>query len=540
MRLMGQAPTGPGSEQRARRLEEVRYQVNQHEHRYAKPGLSQVTVGIDFFGKFGRFSGSSISSAIRLACLLLCPLSCQPAPPGSLETVPLSTLSRLRIGTSGDYAPFSTMSAAAHHDPPADSHERPEDDPWDHPRDLPQETGPVRGPSGSPEGFSIEVARAYGRDRGVALEWLLFRWPELAGDLQAERFDLALSGITVRPDRSMIGRFSLPLTTSGAIVLVRDESRYSAAADLDHAATRIAVNAGGHLEAVTRRLFPNARIRTVADNASVPDELSAGRADAIVTDSLEAPHWQAAHPGLRAIGPLTRDRKAGWFPIARAIEAKRFDDWLLAAEASGRLGALRRRFGLPAERTADPMPALLASLDERLSLMHAVAESKRVLGIPIEDLARERHVLDAANRAVVRAAVARRTPPPDPQAVRRLFHAQIEAAKWIQRDDLARDATRQDENARRAAMRARLDETIRPALLYLGERIAKLVVVIQDRAVAAPGEAEVARALARHELPEDHLRALADALRGLVTQAAEPGEPPPRPGPAAANTAPNA
>ncbi len=43
-------------------------------------------------------------------------------------------------------------------------------------------------------------------------------------DLGAGRFELALSGITIRPDRSLAGRFSLPLTTTGAVALVPDTS----------------------------------------------------------------------------------------------------------------------------------------------------------------------------------------------------------------------------------------------------------------------------------------------------------------------------
>ena len=76
----------------------------------------------------------------------------------------------LRVGTSGDYPPFSERAA-----------------------------------DGSITGFDIEVAREYAAARGRRLELVPFRWPELAARLAAGDFDVAMSGITVRPDRLLVG-----------------------------------------------------------------------------------------------------------------------------------------------------------------------------------------------------------------------------------------------------------------------------------------------------------------------------------------------
>ena len=135
---------------------------------------------------------------------------------------------------------------------------------------------------------------------------------------------------------------------------------------------------------------------------------------------------------LPPIGPPKHDNKAAWFPPENAFEVRRFDRWLLAAESSGQLARLRNAHGLAQERTARPLPALLSSLNERLSLMKSVAEAKRILGLPIENLQREEVVLDAAGRAIREAAEETHSEAPDPRVIRRLFRAQIEAAKWIQ------------------------------------------------------------------------------------------------------------
>jgi cyclohexadienyl dehydratase len=427
----------------------------------------------------------------------------------SPATGPAATPSRpiLRVATSGDYSPFSHW--------PTDS--------------------------AVPVGFSVSVAQAYAEQTGSAVEWVRFRWPELAANLADGSFDLALSGITVRPDRSMLGRFGLPLTTSGAVVLVGADSSLDSVLDLDRPSIHIAVNAGGHLERVTRRLFPSAHIEAIADNTAVLGRLDGGKVHAVVTDTLEAPHWQKnAQTRLRVIGPLTRDQKAAWFPPENEEEARRFNRWLLREESSGRLDRLRQEYGLPAGRTALALPALLSSLDERLTLMPAVADAKHILGTAVENSTREEVVLDAAVRAIRDAADEAGATPPDQSAVRRFFRAQIEAAKWIQirrlRDRPARPETAGP--AERLNARTTLDEVIRPALIYLGNRISMLVVASLAESPKDLSYDDVAHSLERHNLPEPYLRAIYQALSDII-QREKNTERSHRPSPARTDTAPS-
>src|SRR6266404_2350857 len=84
----------------------------------------------------------------------------------------------LRVGTSGDYPPFSLA------------------------RD------------GRLEGLDVEIARRFAHDGGRRLELVPFRWPELTRDLAAGRFDLAMSGVTLRPERAVAGVFTRPVARS--------------------------------------------------------------------------------------------------------------------------------------------------------------------------------------------------------------------------------------------------------------------------------------------------------------------------------------
>lgn len=426
---------------------------------------------------------------------LVTAVGCSSAIPRGDGVIGSGDVSPLRVATSGDYAPFSVWSEG----------------------------------EAEPRGFSSDVARAFARDRGLRIEWIRLRWPELQRDVESERFDLALSGITIRPDRSLAGRFSLPLTLTGAVALVREESALRTGDDLDRPGIRIAVNQGGHLERVARTLFAKARIEALADNASVPERLASNRAEAVLSDDLEAPHWQAVLPRTRAIGPLTHDRKAAYFPIGRTELARDFDRWLLRSEQSGELARLRRHHGLRDTRTAEVVPALLASLDERLSLMPAVALAKQVLGLPVEDASQEERVHAAARNAVERAAREFGREPPAAADLQRFVDAQLRAARFLQVRELAEleraiAATGSVLLPSPETARKELDTRVRPAIASISERIAWLLVAStsSDPEYAVPGSAprlgreSVSTTLADHALPAEIEAELHDSLAALL------------------------
>lgn len=398
----------------------------------------------------------------------------------------------LRVGISGDYPPFSDWSGA---------------------------------PSTEPAGLAPDLVRAYAADRGHTLRFVRFAWPGLLDDLAADRFDLAAGGITVRPERSIAGVFTVPIATSGAVVLVAENSPVAALPDLR--GLRVGVNAGGHLERVARGHLTGAEVVPIPDNASVLPALLAGRVDAVVTDTREAPHWRAAAPGLRAIGPFTRDRKAWLARADRADLAADLDAWLMAREADGTLARLRAQHlgaGSADDPTASPLAALLAAIDERLALMPAVAEAKRASGAPVDVPAREARVIEAALESARR--VATDDGPGFPaldgetaRALRLLFRAQMESAKAIQRDVLSRPALAATGSP------PDLPGAIRPALIRIGDRVVRLALALPGGLDHEDVRTATHRALAARGLDDAHVAVLGDAIVALAHAAGERAQP---------------
>ena len=317
-----------------------------------------------------RPSRQAAHTVVYLLALALF-LSCDEPPetPGP-ESPPTEAPRKLRVGTSGDYPPFS-----------------------------------LRG-----EGFDIDLIKRFASDSGYEIEWHGFDWPELSSAVTASQFDLAVGGITWRPHRAVVGSMTRALNVGGPCVV-------GAAAP-----ETIAVNEGGILERWARSEFgASASILAVDDNQSLPHRLERGEVDAFVTDSFEVHHF--AGDAAYACRPPT-DRKTLWIsPEGGPQLARDLDEWIADQELW--IQELREQhFG--ASQARSEVDHLLDLIGRRLELMPAVGAWKAHNGVPIEDLERERVVLDAVARDAASLGI-------DTQAARRLFELLIDFAKRVQR-----------------------------------------------------------------------------------------------------------
>lgn len=355
------------------------------------------------------------------------------------------------MGSTGDYPPFSQRAA---------------DGAW--------------------SGFDIDVARAWARDRGQRVEIVATRWPDLEGALMRGDFDVAMSGVTVRADRLLAGRFTAAVARTQAVLVVRRGAP---------APRRVGVNRGGHLERVARASLSGVELVVIDDNR-LDAALASGTVDALVTDGLELRALAATDLVVDRI--LSDDRKAYFLRPDGDVLTADLDAWLAARERDGWLPAQRAR--LLGDGTPSPPPPAVARVVDlvgrRLMLMPSVAAAKRVAGLPIVDAAREAEV---ETRAVVRAARAGLAPEP----YRRLVRAQIAAARAVQ--EIAPAVAPGPLTAVRAAI-DRVDAAVLPAL----------VEAVPITTPAATLAAAIRRDAALPGLPDDVTQPLAVALRALT------------------------
>jgi len=375
----------------------------------------------------------------------------------------------LRVGTSGDYPPFSERAA-----------------------------------DGSYSGFDVEVAREYAAARGRRLEYVPLRWPELAARVAAGDVDVAMSGVTVRADRLLVGTMTATVARADAIILVRRGD--APAGGFDRASVRIAVNRGGHLERVARSRLPHATIVAVDDNRRLPTMLASREVDAIVTDTLEA----ATYPppdAFTVAAVLAHDRKAYWVAPGHEALAADLDAWLLERERDGYLPRLRvdrLHAPDPQNRLAPELARVVDLAARRLMLMPDVAAAKRVAGLPIVDAAREAEVIARTTERGRAAGL-------DAKASEHLARAEITAARAVQEASVP-DATARPSDVPTLA-------TLRTAIDGLDGAILRSLLAVRTSAPAVR-RAEVATALRSDvDLPgfdEAHAGAIAAAVAELL------------------------
>ena len=177
----------------------------------------------------------------------------------------------MRIGLTGDYRPFSLLDKA----------------------------------SGTFDGLDVDMAASLAKALGVKVEFVQTAWANLLSDLAADKFDVAMGGISVTLDRQKTAFFSSPVMRTGKTPIARctDKARFDTLADIDQPGVRVITNPGGTNERYDRANLHKADIVVFPNNATIFDELVAGHADLMLTDAVETRLQQKLHPELCAIHP---------------------------------------------------------------------------------------------------------------------------------------------------------------------------------------------------------------------------------------------
>ena len=217
----------------------------------------------------------------------------------------------LRVGTTGDYPPFTILDKA----------------------------------SGGYSGFDIDLALSLGAALGVKVVFAPTRWPDLARDFEAGDFDLAMGGVSVTLDRAKKGFFSNPYLREGKTPIARcaDREKYQTLAQIDRPDVTVIANPGGTNERFDRANLHAARILLYADNLTIFDQIAKGEADLMITDASETRFQQKQHPGVLCAvhpdKPFDFAEKAYWLAPDPALKAF-VDQWLHLSMENGAFAAV--------------------------------------------------------------------------------------------------------------------------------------------------------------------------------------------------------
>ena len=221
----------------------------------------------------------------------------------------------LKVGTAGDYCPMS-----------------------------------FRDPStGKYEGFDSVLAEELARSLGVRLEYVPTSWPNLMRDTLDRKFDLALCGITITPERKKSALMSEGYLENGKTVLCRSEDagKYTSLSAIDSPAVRVMENPGGLNEKFARKYLPHARLIIHPVNEEIPGLVASGKADVMITEIMEAAYYCAQDKRLAAPlldRPFTQGQLGVLLPPGSEALRDHVNDFLKRKRQSGRLEEWKKTY----------------------------------------------------------------------------------------------------------------------------------------------------------------------------------------------------
>ena len=179
----------------------------------------------------------------------------------------------LLVGTTGDYKPMSYLN---------------------------KETGEY-------EGFDAEATALLAQSLGVKIQYVPTTWSTLTADTLAGKFDLAMCGITRTFARQQKMALSDGYLVFGKTILVRkeDAKKFKTLADINKKSVRVMVNPGGTNEKFALANLPDCTLIVHPQNAEIPGLVAEGKADIMITETMEARRYVRDNAKLAA--PLIDD-----------------------------------------------------------------------------------------------------------------------------------------------------------------------------------------------------------------------------------------
>lgn len=205
---------------------------------------------------------------IGLALSVFCAgfVSTQQAEASKIEEI--QSRGYLLVGTTGDYKPMSFLN---------------------------KETGAY-------EGFDAEASELLAQSLGVKVQYVPTTWSTLTADTLSGKFDIAMCGITRTFARQQKMALSHGYLVFGKTILTRKDiaSKFKTLNDINKKDVRVMVNPGGTNEKFALANLPNALLLIHPQNAEIPGLVAEGKADVMITETMEARRYVKDNPKLAA------------------------------------------------------------------------------------------------------------------------------------------------------------------------------------------------------------------------------------------------
>ncbi|MCM2272473.1 MAG: basic amino acid ABC transporter substrate-binding protein [candidate division Zixibacteria bacterium] len=207
----------------------------------------------------------------------------------------------LRVGTDATYPPFETVDTE----------------------------------TGEPVGFDIDLITEIAKLNGWKPEFIITPFDGMIPGLQGEKYDVAISSITITPERSAVVDFSTPYYTAGQIVAVPlNDTSISGIADL--AGKRVGVQLGTTGEMMAQKT-EGLEVFSYDNIGAAFIDMSNGNLDAVLNDFPTTQAYIRSHASARTVGEILSKEQYG-IALRKGSEELRakINQALESLKASGR------------------------------------------------------------------------------------------------------------------------------------------------------------------------------------------------------------
>lgn len=174
-------------------------------------------------------------------------------------------------------------------------------------------------------------------------------WPTLMSDLLADKFDIAMGGITRNVARQKTAQLTHPYIKFGKSPLIRleDKEKFKSLADIDQPHVKIGVNPGGTNKNFVDAHIKQAQVTVVENNLDIPGLVAEGKYDVMITDNIEAMLYEKEDKRLYAAlrdDTFTTDEKGYLIHRGDEIFANWVDLWMEEMALKGEFEKLEKQW----------------------------------------------------------------------------------------------------------------------------------------------------------------------------------------------------
>jgi cyclohexadienyl dehydratase len=139
------------------------------------------------------------------------------------------------------------------------------------------------------EGLEVEIIRDIFDKLKVKFEFVKTTWSDLHADLLANKFDMAIGGISLTAERQKFLHSPSVMQSGKTLLTIRKyENSIKSFADIDKPGVIVVENRGGTNEQFAKMHIKNAKIVIVENNCEIFERLATGEFDCMFTDLPEA------------------------------------------------------------------------------------------------------------------------------------------------------------------------------------------------------------------------------------------------------------